>query len=324
LNSSDIYQYLAPELGQVEAELHRQADSNVKLIQKIGHYLQESGGKRIRPAILLLSAKLSGYEGPLAIKLAAVIELIHTATLVHDDIIDGADLRRGRASVNSKWGNEITVLMGDWLYMTSFSLALGDRNFKILELLMDVTRKMVEGELMQLEYNGSFEVTESVHLEISRRKTAYLFSACSQMGGILGNLNGHLLKSLDSYGQNIGMAFQLKDDLLDFTSNAATLGKPIVSDLREGKLTLPLIYLLELGYPGHLDKLRAAIQENGHCNDAKMEVLNLVREHKTLDRAWIKALSYAEAAKTDLLAFPSSTARSALHSIADFIVQRDR
>jgi octaprenyl-diphosphate synthase len=324
LTPSEIYKYLEPELSEVEAELHRQANSNVHLIKKIGHYLQESGGKRVRPALLLLSAKVGGFEGPQAIKLASVMELIHTATLVHDDIIDGANLRRGRASVNSRWGNEITVLMGDWLYMTSFNLALGERNFKILELLMDVTRKMIEGELMQLEFNGSFEVSESAHLEISRRKTAYLFSACSQMGGILSSLNGPSLKSLESYGQNIGMAFQLTDDLLDFTSDTATLGKPIVNDLREGKLTLPLIYLLELGYPGHQDKLRAAIQENGHCNDAKMEVLKLVREHKTLDRARIKAWSYAEAAKSDLSAFPASTAKKALYSIADFIVQRDR
>lgn len=323
MTPNEIYKLIETDLKHVEAELRRQAESSVHLIRKIGQYLQESGGKRVRPALLLLSAKLCDFGGPETIKLAAVMELIHTATLVHDDVIDGAELRRGRTSVNAKWGNEITVLMGDWLYMTSFSVALGECNFKILELLTDVTRKMIEGELMQLDLNGSLHVTETEHLEISERKTGYLFAACAKIGGLLGDLNGTRLKHLGAYGHNIGMAFQLTDDLLDFTSDQHTLGKPIVHDLREGKLTLPLIYLVELGQPEHLEKLRAAIQENGHCNDAKLEVLRLVRDFNTLDRARLKAESYAAKAKDSLQCFPDSVTKSALLSIADFIVERD-
>lgn len=323
LTPEEIYQLVEPELSQVEDELERQAESSVHLIRKIGQYLQESGGKRVRPALLLLSARLCGFHGHEAIKLAAVMELIHTATLVHDDVIDGADLRRGRSSVNAKWGNEITVLMGDWLYMTSFSIALGERNLKILELLTDVTRRMIEGELMQLNLSGSLHITEDEHLEISERKTAYLFAACSKIGGLLGNLNGTRLKSLESYGHNIGMAFQLTDDLLDFTSDSETLGKPVTHDLHEGKLTLPLIYLMEIGTPEHKEKVRAALHENGHCDDAKVEVLNLVRELRTLERAHIKAKSYALRAKDSLDCFADSVPKSALASIVDFIVQRD-
>jgi octaprenyl-diphosphate synthase len=323
LTPNEIFAHIESDLCEVEVELQRQAESSVQLIHRIGQYLQASGGKRVRPALLLLSAKLCGFEGRESIKLAAVMELVHTATLVHDDIIDGAEMRRGRASVNAKWGNEITVLMGDWLFLTSFSLALGERNFKILDLLSDVTRKMIEGELMQLDLNGNLSITEDQHLAISERKTAYLFAACAKIGGLLGNLNGSCLSSLEAYGHNLGMAFQLTDDLLDFTADQKTFGKPVVHDLQEGKLTLPLIYLMELGYPEHREKIHAAIQENGHCNHAKLEVLRLVREFKTLDRARTKAGFYASAAKEALQQFPDSVSRRALASIAEYIVQRE-
>src|SRR6266540_902063 len=170
----EIFKLVEAGLAQVERELARQATSNVELIDKIGHYVQDSGGKRIRPALLLLSSQMCGYDGPVCHRLGAVVELIHAATLVHDDIIDDAKVRRGRPSVNAQWGNEITVLMGDWLYMTSFHLALGERHFKILDILTEVTRKMIEGELIQLSLNGSMEVTEEQHLDISLRKTAFL------------------------------------------------------------------------------------------------------------------------------------------------------
>ena len=323
MTPNKIYSLVAPELQQVEEELQRQADSDVKLIRKIGRYLQERKGKRVRPAMLLLSAKLCNCLGHGAVKLAAVMEMIHTATLVHDDIIDGAELRRGRTSVNVKWGNEITVLMGDWLYTTSFSFALRERNFKVLDLLTDVTRKMIEGELMQVGLNGSLDITEDEYLEISERKTAYLFASCSKIAGLLGDVNGTLLKGLESYGHNIGMAFQLTDDVLDFTSDQSTFGKPVVHDLHEGKLTLPLIYLMELRQPEHAKKIRAAIEENGHCSSNKLELLKLVREHNTLHRASNKAKSYAASAKSSLDCFGDSVLKKALRSIADFIVQRD-
>ncbi len=320
----EIYRLIENGMAQVEEELMRQSESRIPLIDNIGQYICRSGGKRIRPAILLLGSQMCGYDGPLGPKLGAVVELIHSATLVHDDIIDNANVRRGRASVNSQWGNEITVLMGDWLYMTSFRLALEERRLRILDILIEVTRKMVEGELIQLALNGNLDITEEQQLDISMRKTGFLFSACSQLGGILGSASESDEELLRLYGLNIGLAFQLVDDVLDLTSNESTLGKPVGSDLREGKLTLPLIYLMRDGDPRHRDLVQKALRNNGQDPSGREEVFQLVREHGTADRVLEKAQDYAQKARTCLENFPTSKARDALLSIPDYIVERDR
>ncbi len=309
---------------QVEKELERQSCSGVQLIDKIGRYICCSGGKRIRPAILLLSAQMCGYEGPVGPRLGAVIELIHSATLVHDDIIDNASVRRGHASVNAQWGNEITVLIGDWLYMTSFQLALGERHFKILDILIEATRKMVEGELIQLAFNGDMNITEEQHLDISTRKTAFLFSACSQLGGILGSANPEDEERLRLYGLNVGLAFQLVDDVLDLTSTESALGKPVGNDLKEGKLTLPLIYLMRDGEPRLRELVRDALHNGAPENSLRNEILSLVREHRTGDRALDKAREFAQTAIACLQGFHDCAARAALMSIPNYIIQRDR
>jgi octaprenyl-diphosphate synthase len=324
LNPQEIYKLVEGGLTQVEEELSRHSRSNIQLIDRIGRYIQDSGGKRIRPAILLLSSQMCGFEGPICYRLGAVVELIHAATLVHDDIIDDAKVRRGHASVNAEWGNEITVLMGDWLYMTSFNLALGERQFKILDILMDVTRKMVEGELIQLGTNGSLDITEEQHLDISMRKTAYLFSACSQLGGILGSASDKNEELLRLYGLNIGIAFQLVDDVLDFTSTESALGKPVGSDLKEGKLTLPLIYLMRDGEPRDRELVRQVLKENGLGMVRRETITELLHEYGTVERALEKAHHYARRAKEVILEFPPGQARDALLSIPDYIVQRDR
>jgi len=324
LSLQEISKLVESGLARVEEELARQSSSNVQLIDAIGRYIHVSGGKRIRPALLLLSAQTCGYEGPICHRLGAVVELIHSATLVHDDIIDDAKVRRGRASVNAQWGNEITVLMGDWLYMTSFNLALGERHFKILDILTDVTRKMIEGELIQLTLNGNLDVTEEQHLDITMRKTAYLFSACSEIGGILGSVSEDQQERLRLYGLNIGIAFQMVDDVLDFTSDESTLGKPVGSDLKEGKLTLPLIYLMREGEPRHRDLVRRVLRDNGAGTVQREAVLEAVREYHTADRVLVKAHEYARQAKEYLVDFPASPARDALLSIPDYIVERDR
>ncbi len=324
MNQQEIYKLVEGGLAQIEAELARHARSNIQLIDRIGRYIQDSGGKRIRPAILLLSSQMCGFEGPICYRLGAVVELIHAATLVHDDIIDDAEIRRGHASVNAQWGNEITVLMGDWLYMTSFNLALSERQFKILDILMDVTRKMVEGELIQLGINGSLDITEEQHLDISMRKTACLFSACSQLGGILGSATEKDEELLRLYGLNIGIAFQLVDDVLDFTSTESALGKPVGSDLKDGKLTLPLIYLMQDGRPGHREAVRTMLRENGPGKAHRETIMQLVREYRTAERALEKAHEYARSAKEVILGFPSCKARDALLAIPDYIVERER
>lgn len=311
-------------MAQVDEEIARQSDSGVPLIDRIGRYVRSSGGKRIRPAILLLGSQMCGYRGPVGPRLGAVIEMLHSATLIHDDIIDNAGVRRGRASVNAQWGSEITVLMGDWLYMTAFRLALGERRLEILDVLIEATRKMVEGELIQLAVNGDLDITEEQHLEISTRKTACLFSACSQIAGILGAAGKDKEESLRLYGLNVGLAFQLVDDVLDFTSDEDTLGKPVGSDLKEGKLTLPLIYLMRDGEPGHRELVKRALSENGSDPAARNEVIQLVRDYRTADRVLEKAHDYARKAVACLQDFPSSSARDALLSIPEYIVERDR
>jgi octaprenyl-diphosphate synthase len=318
-----MYKLIESSLARVEEEISRQAQSNIPLIDTIGKYIHVSGGKRVRPALLLLSSQMCGYEGKACYKLGAVVEMIHSATLVHDDIIDDANVRRGRTSVNARWGNEITVLMGDWLYMTSFSLALEERKFKILDILIDVTRKMVEGELIQLSVNGSHDITEEQHLDISKRKTAFLFSACCQIGGILGSASEKEQELLRQYGLNIGLAFQLIDDVLDLTSTESALGKPVGSDLKEGKLTLPLIYLLREGKPQHKELVISALRGNGSGSANNEEILKLVREYGTADRVVAMAQAYAHDAKRYLEAFPPSEARNALMAVPDFLVDRD-
>jgi len=324
LTPHEIYKLIEEEMVRVDEELVRQSSSGIPMIENIGQYICSSGGKRVRPAILLLSSQMCGYNGPVGPRLGAVVEMIHSATLVHDDIIDNASVRRGHASVNAQWGNEITVLMGDWLYMTSFRLALGERHFQVLDVLIEATRKMVEGELIQLSFNGNLDITEEQHLDISERKTAFLFSACSQLGGILGRMPEENVEQLRLYGLNVGLAFQLVDDVLDFTSDENTLGKPVGSDLKEGKLTLPLIYLMSDGKPEHRDLVREALRENSLTEAQRNAVIELVREYGTAERVLNKANVYAEKAKSCLEDFPDSAARDALMSIPDYIVERDR
>ncbi len=324
MNPQDFYRLVEKDLAQVEQELYRHSSSNIQLVDHIGRYVHDSGGKRLRPAMLLLSSQMCGFEGPACHRLGAVVEMVHSATLVHDDIIDDAKMRRGRASVNASWGNEITVLMGDWLYMTSFKLALGERHFRILDILADVTRKMIEGELIQLSLSGNPDVTEDQHLDISMRKTAYLFSACTQMGGILGGVSAEREEALRLYGLHVGMAFQMVDDVLDITSTEDTLGKPVCSDLKEGKLTLPLIYLMRDGKPEHRDLIREIIRSDGFGGAGRERILDLVRQYRTSDLVIEKAHQYASQARKCLEGFPSSQALDALLAIPEYIVERDR
>src|SRR5215210_9148389 len=247
LTARRIFSLVAAELALVEQEFERQARSNIQVIAYIGDYLRASGGKRVRPALTLLSAAAVGGDASRAnvVRMATVMEMLHTATLVHDDIIDNAELRRNRPSVNSRFGNQTAVLMVDWLYMSAFETSLQERSLPVLDILTRVTRKMTEGELLQLTLLGRTDVTEEQYLDILQRKTAYLFSACCEIGAILGGADAKQRSALREYGMNLGTAFQLVDDLLDFTATGEALGKPSGVDLLEGKLTLPLIYLLE-------------------------------------------------------------------------------
>jgi len=324
MTPQEIFGLIEKEMAQVETELERQSGSEIPLIRDIGRYIRNGGGKRVRSAILLLTARMCGYEGAVGSRLGAVIEMIHAATLVHDDIIDNSFMRRNQASINACWGNDISVLIGDWLYMTSFRVALAERQFRIMDILIEATRKMVEGELMQLEFNGSLEITEEQHLDISMRKTAFLFSAAAQLGGILGGVDAEHEERLRLYGMNIGLAFQLVDDVLDLTSDERTLGKPVQSDLKEGKLTLPLIRLIKIGKPGHREIVRNALAT---CNADVMageNIARLVEEYGAAGYVMEKARDYARKAKDCIEGFPAGDARRALFAISGHIVERDR
>ena len=322
---AQLFEPIRADLERVDREFGRHVQSQVDLIPKIGQYIRTSGGKRIRPAVLLMAARLSGYQGDRAILYAAVVEFIHTATLVHDDIIDDSDLRRGRLAVHSRWGNDITVLLGDYLYIKSMALALTHDALDIVRLLCDVTLHMIEGELYQLTKNGDADIAEDEHFDIIRRKTAYLFGGCAEIGGKLGNVSGERQQALREYGFNLGMAFQLVDDLLDFTGDATAVGKPIGSDLREGKVTLPLIHLLRQSPDGRGPRIvRDIIANRTVSDDQWSELLRGLKEHASIDYAYRRAAEYAERAKKPLYAFPSSSERDALLALPDYVLSRDR
>jgi octaprenyl-diphosphate synthase len=319
----DIVQLVEDDLARVEELFQEQVRSDVKLVSEIGRYIQEGGGKRIRPALLLLACRLCGYRGNRAILLASVVEFIHTATLLHDDIIDEATVRRGRRSVNSRWGNDITVLLGDFLYTKSMSMALSQDNLKILRLLSDVTLRMIEGEILEIERNGDLKVNPADHIDIIRRKTADLFAGCMRIGAILGEVGPEKEEALAAYGLDLGTCFQMVDDLLDFTAEEKTLGKPVANDLREGKVTLPMIFLLRrAGAPG-IDKVSTVLEDRGFGRVSREEIVRLAREHGALDEARGLAEQYAAAARRDLLVFDRSPYREALEALPDFILARD-
>jgi octaprenyl-diphosphate synthase len=322
MKPQEIYQLVAPELLRVEEELRGYTRSDIKPISEIGEYLLNGGGKRIRPALLLLTAKMLGEVSPMAIRLAAVIEFIHNATLVHDDIIDGADTRRGRPSANSHWGNSMSVLAGDWLYMQSFAVALSEKNLDVLNTLIDITQRMVEGELLQLTLLGKSAITQQQLLNIVERKTAYLFSGCTRLPAIAAGMNHGSAERLAEIGKSLGMAFQLVDDLLDLTSTKDILGKPVASDLKEGKMTLPVFFAIRDGKPEDTAKVQKVLDERDFRSVDRAEIIGLVERSDGLDRTRRLAEEYARRAIQMLEEFPPSIYRDAIVGIPEFILNR--
>ena len=297
-----------------------------EVIPHMAGYIQASGGKRVRPALLLLAARLAGYTGERAVVYASAVEFIHTATLVHDDIIDESELRRGRMAAHSRWGNDKTVLLGDYLYISSMKLALTyDDAIPIVRLLCDVTRRMIEGELYQLTKTGDVDISKEEYFEIIRRKTAYLFGGAAEIGSMLGTATEAQRTALRNYGFNLGVAFQLVDDLLDFTADQAALGKPVGQDLREGKVTLAAIHLLQRNRSeGRARAIIRSAVENGAIELAAWgELTALLREDRSTEYAYGKAVEYAAAARACLDVFPPSAERSALLALPDYVLARD-
>ena len=312
------------ELRAVEAEISRQLDSPVALIQEMGEYIAGAGGKRLRPMLLLLAARLSGYRGPRSVRLGCVVELLHTATLIHDDVVDEAPLRRGRPSANAQWGDDASVLVGDHLYSKSFAMLVRDNDRAVMETLARATVSMTEAEVFQLERKRSGVTTEVDYLRIITQKTASFISACCRIGGLLGGLPAPQVDALTRYGVDIGVAFQISDDALDFSADQDRLGKAIGSDLREGKRTLPLIAMLERADPVEAEKVRALLKRRALVASEVEEIRRLVIAHEGVEYARARAAAYARAAKSDLEQFASSDERETLALIADFVVDRDR
>jgi octaprenyl-diphosphate synthase len=319
------YDLIADKLADVEKELLLHFRSPIPTIDGIGNYLADAGGKRLRPALLLLVSRLLGYEGDKDVRYAAVIEFIHTATLVHDDIIDEARLRRGRTSANARWGNNLTVLFGDYLYTKSMGIALDEGDLIILKLLSDTTLSMIEGEIIAIEKTGDVNVTREEALDIIRRKTADLFSAACRLPAHFAP-RGDLFAAerLGEYGRCLGVAFQLIDDLLDYTGSEASVGKPVLNDLREGKLTMPLLLALPRASRKERELVATVAREREFRSVEPSEILSVAERYEGIADTRALARDYAGAARVALGTFPDSEAKDGLLLATESVIDRVR
>ena len=318
-----VFDLLHDDLRLIERELGAGSVSPVEAITEICGYLRDGGGKRIRPSLLLLAAKSQGYSGAGMIRLGAVVEMVHTATLVHDDIIDAADTRRGRPSANTTWGNAKCVLAGDWLYMQAFRTALEERNFRILDLLIGLTQQMVEGELLQMEKLG-LAIGEEDYNTLIYRKTACLFEVSMRLGSVLAGAEELAERAMGEYGRTLGMAFQVVDDVLDLTATEEVLGKPVASDLREGKATLAVIHALENGTEIEREAIQTVLTERNFEAVTHAEILGILNRNGSVDYAMNAAFQYAETARAALTGLADSEFKRALLWVPDFVVARDK
>jgi octaprenyl-diphosphate synthase len=321
--ASEVFDLLREDLVAIEQELGRDAASGVSTITEIAEYLREGGGKRIRPSLLLLAAHVLGFSGPSAIRLGTVVEMVHTATLVHDDIIDGAEMRRGRPSANTTWGNEKCVLAGDWLYMKAFRVALEEKNLRVLDLLIGLTQQMVEGELLQIQKLGK-AVSEPEYYDLIFRKTACLFAVSMRLGAVLASSTEEQETSLAAYGRAVGLAFQIVDDVLDLTSTEEALGKPVANDLREGKATLAVIHSIDHGTAVDRQTIQKVLDDRSFERVSREQIQQILTKNGSVAYAMAAADRYAEQGRKALAPLPESEFKRALLWVPDFVVARDK
>jgi octaprenyl-diphosphate synthase len=324
LTAKEIFDLVKDDLKLVEQELSSESVASVEAVTHIARYLQDSGGKRLRPILLLLSSRLMGCVTPETIRMAAIVELIHAATLIHDDVIDTAKTRRGRPSSNAIWGNHISVLAGDWLYMQAFQIALRERNFHILDLLINLTQMMVEGELLQLERIGKINISEADYMQLIDRKTACLISVCAKLGSHVAGAGEETEARLGEFAWNLGIAFQLVDDVLDFTARETILGKPVGNDLREGKVTLPLIYALASASPEERGMVEQVLADRSYDKVPFSRILRMIERHKGVEKVRERAVHFTAKAKAIIAEFPDSPYQRALTAVTDLVIDRDR
>lgn len=321
---ADVWDAYRAELDGVEDRVHKNLNSSVTLVNTVAAHILNSGGKRIRPLLLLLSARLCGYIGREHHQLGSLVEFIHTATLLHDDVVDDAELRRGRQTARKVWGNQISILVGDYLYSKAMCEVVEFRSQGINEVLAEACKKMAEGEVLQLHYNGDPDMPESDYIKIVEHKTAGLIAACCRMGAILAEASEVQQDALFRFGQYLGIAFQVADDTLDYTANGASLGKTLGQDLRQGKATLPLLHLLKHCSESDRQMIKDRMETRTLTEGDLQRLIGLMEEYGSIVYALNRAQTYISAAKRDLDSFEDSTAKRALSVAADYMVTRDR
>jgi len=315
-----IREFIAADLRAVDEVIRRRLNSEVALIRQVAEYIVGSGGKRLRPALLVLAANAFGYRGSHHHELAAVVEFIHTATLLHDDVVDGSALRRGSPTANSLFGNAAAVLVGDFVYSRAFQMMVGVNNIRVLRVLADATNVIAEGEVLQLNNCGNPDIDEGGYLQVIRFKTAKLFEAATRLGAILADARPAAEEALAAYGMHLGTAFQLIDDVLDYSGDRESIGKNVGDDLAEGKATLPLIYAIKHGGPAQAEVIRAAIRHGGL--DELDAVMDAIRHTGALNYARAQAQRESQTACRALDELPNSKYREYLLQLADFAVTR--
>jgi octaprenyl-diphosphate synthase len=317
-----LFAQLDEDLQRIEEEINKNLQSSVPLIALVTRYIMRSGGKRLRPLLTVLAARLLNYQGNDHYGLSIVFEYLHAATLLHDDVVDNAELRRGRPSANTLWGNAAVVLVGDFLLATSFFLSVMSGNLNILRILSETTTSMAEGEVLQLINSDNLEISEEEYIEVIKRKTAILISAACQIGAILGRANGEQEEAMRLFGLNLGIAFQLRDDFLDYAGSEEEFGKPVGKDLQEGKITLPLIHALQSSNDGDRQRLVELITSDRDYEQIFGKVKKAIRNYQGLDYTDKLANHHITEAKSALSIFPESPTRQSLIEIAEYVVTR--
>jgi octaprenyl-diphosphate synthase len=315
-----IYNLISGDMKAVDQLIQQRLQSDVALINQLGFYIINSGGKRLRPAIAILCAKACGYEGDKHINLATIIEFIHTATLLHDDVVDNSFMRRGQETANNLWGNEASVLVGDFLYTRSFEMMVEMQSMRLMEILSHTTNIIAEGEVLQLLNCHDADTTEARYLEVIHHKTAKLFEAAGQLGAVISNASDEIERAMSDYAMHLGSAFQLVDDLLDYSESSEDIGKNIGDDLAEGKPTLPLIFAMRQGSTEQANVIRHAI-ENGE-RERIDEIINIIQNTGAIDYTAKAAAEEVAKAKAAIAILPESNYKTALAALADFSIQR--
>jgi octaprenyl-diphosphate synthase len=321
---ADVWEAYRAELDGVEHQVRQNLDSSVTLVNTVAAHILNSGGKRVRPLLLLLSARLCGYTGREHYQLGSLIEFIHTATLLHDDVVDEADIRRGRRTARKVWGNQISILVGDYLYSKAMAQIVEFRSHGMNEVLAEACTKMAEGEVLQLYYNGNPSMPESDYIKIVEHKTAGLIAAACRMGAILADASEEKQSALFRFGQYLGIAFQVADDTLDYNADGERLGKTLGQDLRQGKATLPLLHLLDHCSEPDRSMIKDRMETRTLSREDLERILGLMQDAGSLAYAMERAKTYIAAAQHELEAFEDSSARRALIVAADYMITRDR